>query len=71
MGMKTLQGSYEGCDGKALIFSDIFGKAVLAQQPCKLKPELKDRDRDREDLLGKRLLMHYPQRMLFTSLHWF
>lgn len=58
--MQKLQGSYEGCDGKVLICSDIFIKAALAKQPCKLKPELKGRGRDREYLLGRRLLIHYP-----------
>lgn len=65
---RRYKAAMRGCDGKALICSDIFGKAALAKQPCKLKPELKDRDRDREYLLGRRLLI---TTLKGCSLHWF
>lgn len=47
----VLQGSREGCDGEALIRSDILNKVALVKWPCRPKPG----QAETEGVSGRRL----------------
>lgn len=60
---RVLQGSREGCDGEALIRSDILNKVALVKGPCGPKPGQARWGRRRQRL-GQRTLhiLTAPQR---------